>query len=185
MSDIHAFDEYFGELGLTHFGADEIRNNISDENPLPRMELWGHFVPTVLLLDKLRTEIGYPIHLVGCYRAPSFNEGIDGSSRQSQHQAFNAADFKCMHASPAEIEEILRRWQDTKIDSPIWIPDRISVEVGEDAKGQPIHVPFEPLEKSEETAGEHYFVFRGGIKGYDRERKRFVHADTRGFNAFW
>ncbi|MGZ3215823.1 D-Ala-D-Ala carboxypeptidase family metallohydrolase [Paracoccus sp. T5] len=101
------FVEFVSKLGLQHFKASELlymggKNGTgaacAGKNKLPSEAHWPMIVPTVLLLDKIRTKLGTGIRITSAYRSKSYNTCIDGESR-SFHMEFNAVDFQG-HSAP-------------------------------------------------------------------------------------
>jgi peptidoglycan hydrolase-like protein with peptidoglycan-binding domain len=103
------FVEFVATLGLRHFVADELlflgNQNKSGSckglNDYPPEILWRNIAPTVAVLDKLREEMGAPIHFLSLYRSPAYNKCIDGSATNSFHMRYQAIDFVCDIGSPA------------------------------------------------------------------------------------
>ena len=57
---------------------------------IPPRSLWRNIVPTAVLVQTMRTRLGFPLELRG-YRPPDYNAAVGGSKR-SQHQWFGAID---------------------------------------------------------------------------------------------
>lgn len=168
------FNAFVGKLGLQHFSSDELLVKVGSmpgrpTNPRPDKQLWPNLVPTILVLDALRAELGRPITLLSVYRAPEYNKAVGGVEK-SQHQDFRAIDFRCSGRSPSQMAEVLRSWRGRPFASPV--PLKL---VGKLA----------PLDtdglKVNQTAQGLAFVFAGGIGVYNT----FVHLDSRGINNNW
>lgn len=170
------FRTFVEALNLRHFRAEELLHAVdstagSVANRLPPEQTWSNIVPTVLVLDRLRAEIGAPIRILSAYRAPAYNRAVSGVSR-SQHQDFRAVDFTCDHDEPDDWAAILRSWRHGPFCSPVPVDPR-SVHAPLDAEALRVnHSPHG-------TA----FLFMGGIGVYPDSH--FVHLDTRGVNADW
>src|SRR5574338_1049342 len=74
--------------GIKYFKASEV----SMFNPNIPEALYQNIVPTIIVLDKLREEIGVPIYINSSYRSPAHNKSVGGSPN-SLHMQFNALDF--------------------------------------------------------------------------------------------
>ena len=168
------FDTFVKSLGLKHFSADELLVNVGQHtnrpnNPVPDRSLWPNIVPTILLLDALRAELGKAVKINSAYRGPAYNKAIGGRPA-SQHQDFRAIDFKCSGKLPATCAKLLRSWRGRPFYSPVSL-DLVSE-----------HAPLaEAGLKANKTAQGTAFVYSGGIGVY----KTFVHVDCRGVNKDW
>ena len=113
------FLDFVATLGLRHFIADELlflgAQNSSGKcqglNDYPPETLWSNIAPTVAVLDKLREELGKPIHFLSLYRAPPYNRCIDGSATNSFHMRYQAIDFICDIGRPADWAAKLREYR--------------------------------------------------------------------------
>jgi hypothetical protein len=113
------FVDFVATLGLRHFVADELlflgnQNNAGSckgLNDYPPEALWRNVAPTVAVLDKLREELGAPIHFLSVYRAPPYNKCIDGSATNSFHMRYQAIDFVCDAGSPGSWAAKLREYR--------------------------------------------------------------------------
>jgi N-acetylmuramoyl-L-alanine amidase len=112
LGDFVAFIE---KLKLQHFSADEFlflgasngSGKCKGTNSFPPKALWSNIKNTALMLDAIRKELGAPIRILSCYRAPAYNSCIGGED-QSLHMKFSAIDFTCAQGTP----EIWRRVAD-------------------------------------------------------------------------
>ena len=168
------FDTFFKSLGLRHFSSDELLVNVGPHadrpnNPLPAKTLWPNIVPTILLLDALRSELGKSIVITSAFRGPAYNTAIGGRPT-SQHQDFRAIDFKCSGRSPVACARVLRSWRGRPFSSPVSL-DLVSKHAPLAAAGLKVN----------KTAQGTAFVFSGGIGVYNT----FVHVDCRGTNNNW
>lgn len=55
-------------------------------------ELYPNIIPTMIVLDFLRSKIREPIYINSTYRDPDYNRAV-GGARNSMHLVFNAVDF--------------------------------------------------------------------------------------------
>lgn len=72
---------------ITNFTIDEITLG----RIIPERLLWN-ILPTIRVLQELRTKFDKPIILNSTYRSPSYNRLV-GGSKNSLHLEFNAIDF--------------------------------------------------------------------------------------------
>jgi hypothetical protein len=113
------FVDFVATLGLRHFVADELlflgnqhnAGSCKGLNDYPAETLWRSIAPTVAVLDKLREELGAPIHFLSIYRAPPYNKCIDGSATNSFHMRFQAIDFVCDVGNPGSWAAKLREYR--------------------------------------------------------------------------
>lgn len=99
---------------VRHFTAEEFLVRGSSDarlklNTDPPEELWPNIVPTVRVLEALRTRLGKPIILHSVYRSPAYNRAIGGATG-SMHMQFRAVDFHIVDANsgPADWAATLR-----------------------------------------------------------------------------
>jgi len=107
--DIKLLDESFKTLGIINFTGKEICNgwDVPDE-------LLKSILPTIKILQKLRTQYQKPIYINSTYRSPSYNKAIGGASN-SLHLKFNAIDFTI--ADKKDLHKLyltLDSWDDKK-----------------------------------------------------------------------
>lgn len=177
MPDVpDAFRAFVDRLDLRHFRAEELLHAVgrtagSARNRMPPRESWRNIVPTILVLDTLRAEIGAPIRVLSGYRSPDYNRAVGGAAA-SQHLDFRALDFTCDRGGPDDWAETLRSWRHRPFASPVPVEPRS------------VHSPLDAaaLRVNESPHGV-AFLFRGGIGVYPQSR--FVHVDARGINADW
>ena len=55
------------------------------------------------ILENIRVHFGQPVHINSGYRTVSYNAGISGSSKKSQHCSGLAADIRVDGHTPAEV----------------------------------------------------------------------------------
>ena len=84
-------------------GSDE-RLRINSEPP---RDLWPKIIPTLRVLDALRTKLGCPIKLISIYRNVAYNRAIGGEPR-SYHTRFQACDFHATRGTPRQWRDALR-----------------------------------------------------------------------------
>lgn len=98
-----AFREFFSALGARHFVADEFcvlgpsnhgTGACGGKNEMPPRAIWNNVTSLVAAMDAIRAEIGAPVRITNCYRAPAYNACVGGVSA-SQHLRFRAADLVC------------------------------------------------------------------------------------------
>lgn len=105
------FEQWFKQQGFRHFSAREFTSYFEREhNTYPPREMWPNIVPTLRILDNLRSAIGQPIRITSSYRSPEYNERVGGKSK-SLHLQFNAIDFQVSGMTPHEVVSILLRWR--------------------------------------------------------------------------
>ncbi|MEH2558608.1 hypothetical protein V1286_006137 [Bradyrhizobium algeriense] len=113
------FVDFVATLGLRHFVADELlflgnqngAGSCKGLNDYPPEILWRNIAPTVAVLDKLREELGAPMHFLSLYRAPAYNRCIDGSATNSFHMRYQAIDFVCDVGRPSVWAGKLREYR--------------------------------------------------------------------------
>ena len=64
----------------------------------------------ITLLEKIRKHFGKPVRIISGYRTPSYNAGIKGAAKNSQHMYGNAADIKIEGVTPKEIYDWMSGW---------------------------------------------------------------------------
>lgn len=174
------FHTYLSQLDLRHFSPDEFLTKTERKyNRAPPKRLWPNIVPTAVILDALREELGRPVIITSCYRAPRYNARIGGASR-SQHIAFTACDISSAAGSDA-IWEILTAWRRDGAGFPM--PAQMKISLSRKQEGE---IPWKALwfTGTWPTANDmdsDFLCFAGGLGKYER----FVHIDTRGSNATW
>lgn len=116
MTDFRNFSDWFDNLGVRHFDADEftdyfarVRDGVKNSTP-PR-EMWGNIVQTIRIVDDLRAHLKRPVVLLSSYRSPAYNRAV-GGARASQHLRFNALDIAVSGRSPEAVFSVLEQWRD-------------------------------------------------------------------------
>lgn len=110
------FEEYIDRQSIRHFTGAELARYFKQkrgdvQNDYPHPALWHRFLPTLQLVDHLRSTLGCPIKITSHYRSPAYNRAV-GGAKQSQHKAFRAADIQADGATPHEVYKILKLWRD-------------------------------------------------------------------------
>lgn len=102
--DGHGFPNFKGSEFTWYW--DSKRGGI--KNTVPPQELWGNIIPTLHVLQFLRSKLKEPIFMHSTYRSPEYNKAIDGAT-MSQHTVFKAIDFTVRNYSPKQIHATLVR----------------------------------------------------------------------------
>lgn len=116
------FEEFIDRLGLRHFKGAEFtpywsRTHGGVKNSVPPESLWTNIIPTIIILDKLREELGAAITMLSTYRSPAYNTAVGGEPA-SFHMKFRAIDFSCTSGSPTEWANKLRSWRGKEFTLP-------------------------------------------------------------------
>lgn len=108
-------ESYIDGLGLTYFKGRELTpfwtrrcRNVS--NSVPPQNLWKNVAPTLVVLDKLRSDLGVPIIITSSYRSHDYNRCVGGVSN-SQHLYFRAIDFVARGGTPDRWAAKLRSYR--------------------------------------------------------------------------
>jgi uncharacterized protein YcbK (DUF882 family) len=117
--------EWFRRQNFKHFTANEVnayfqrtRNGVS--NSAPPRKLWHRIVPTLRIVDDLRTHFGKPITITSSYRSPAYNRAVGSSNPAdptalagsgSQHPRFAALDIQVSRTSPRAVYNKLLAWR--------------------------------------------------------------------------
>lgn len=80
----------FKEYNIKHFSVNEILAKCSTTPP---KHLIDNIIPTLIIVDAIRDDIGIPILINSAYRDPQYNFSI-GGSKTSLHKEFNALDIR-------------------------------------------------------------------------------------------
>lgn len=188
--DETAFATKINKLGLKHFGYQELltrttwKNKFGTKNSKPPMRLWDNIIPTIIVLDALRAELGKSISLQSVYRSEAYNQassdsskGYTGRARTSQHMAYSAIDFIVSGMACTKVATLLQEWQNEGklFYSPVLFERKAeTVKAGQIPFGElPRHWHVWPIGV--------WFSFKGFIKAYPSEN--FTHLDTRGLTS--
>jgi len=163
--------------GIKHFSVDEVlvhtasTNKAGVTNRMPLVHLIYNCIPTLIVLDALRAELGCPVVLTSGYREPEYNRTLDPpGAERSQHVDFRAFDFKAMAGTPKDWAKKLENMR----GKPFACPMMLAVQPGVG--------PFRPeLLRINNTLQGSAFIFHGGIGVYNT----FCHVDTRGIDVSW
>lgn len=114
------FQRLLDENEIEHFTSVEVltmgRSHYQEEslgyqqNSLPPVQLWDNIIPTVRILDKLRTYYNSPVIITNGYRNETYNDLIGGSTN-SQHKEFRALDFYVKGHEPMVVSRKLQEWR--------------------------------------------------------------------------
>jgi hypothetical protein len=187
--DRSAFEARIKSLGLKHFNADEVlvrttaANRFGTRNSRPPLKLWDNIIPTIIILDALRAELGKKMTLISGYRSEEYNQsdetygkgnGYSGRPAKGQHMAFTAFDFVVEGRSAGDVATKLWYWQNErkKFFSPVSFERKAhKVSAG--------NIQFAELSRdwSDWPRGV-WFWFDGFIKPYTKDN--YTHIDTRG-----
>jgi uncharacterized protein YcbK (DUF882 family) len=112
----YTFTEWFDSLGVKNFSATEFteyfqvhRRGVTNSQPPP--EMWANIIPTLQLVDELRTYLGKPIVLLSSYRSPAYNRAIGDAAPKSYHMQFRALDIAVAGKSPRQVFDLLHQWR--------------------------------------------------------------------------
>lgn len=99
MTKAQLLEKFIDNLGLPNFRGSEFTpywSKVRDgqKNSVPPDSLWLNVVPTLVVLQRLRTELGSAITINSSYRSPAYNMAIGGAAA-SFHIKFMAIDFRC------------------------------------------------------------------------------------------
>jgi lysozyme len=113
------FEDWFVRQKFKNFRAYEFteyftvsRRGVKNSEP-PR-ELWPNIVPTLRIVDDLRTRLGRSCVILSSYRSPAYNAPIDGAAKHSFHTQFQALDISFAGHSPRRIHEELTAMRNAK-----------------------------------------------------------------------
>ena len=109
------FKDWFDSQGIKHFGASEFESYFAArrsgvKNSQPQRKLWPNILPTLRIVDELRTAFGKPCRILSSYRSPDYNRTVGGATN-SQHMEFNALDIAFDGVSPQRVYERLLEWR--------------------------------------------------------------------------
>jgi hypothetical protein len=123
LSPAAEFERFVDGLGLPNFRGAEftpywtrVRNGVSNSPP-PR-DLWENIVPTLVVLQRFRTETGSPVQFLSTFRSSKYNKAIGGATH-SQHTQFRAIDFTVSSGTPAQWAKRLRSYRGDEFTNPL------------------------------------------------------------------
>lgn len=188
--DESAFAARIGALGLKHFGYKELlsrtsaKNKFGTQNSKPPMRLWDNIIPTIIILDELREQLGKSIKLQSIYRSEAYNQassdsskGYTGRAKTSQHMAYSAIDFTVSGVACTKTEKILMEWRDG--GKMFYAPVAFERKAEKVSAG---NIPFGELPRQWRVwPFGIWFTFKGYIHAYPSEN--FTHIDTRGLTS--
>ncbi len=175
------FDKFIDSLQLRFFTSGELLvRQYKDPNGPPPLTMWHNIVPTIMVLEQLRAELGTPVKIICAYRNEAYNNNANaGRSKLSQHQAYGAIDFQTPGHPVEEIGALLRSWHDKRWFGSAIPFQRKAVKVA--AGVIPFYeLPQRSVGMGSESTHAYEFLFRGMVKVYPSKSSNFVHVDTRG-----
>lgn len=112
MTDEKELEEYIDGLGLRHFRGKELtwlwkRSRKGITNHCPPRRLWANVARPLIVLDRVREELGAPMRITSAYRCPEYNRAVGGET-QSYHLIFQALDVTCRLWNPASVAAKVR-----------------------------------------------------------------------------
>jgi uncharacterized protein YcbK (DUF882 family) len=110
-----SFTEWFDCQQIRHFGAAEFTRYFAREhkgvrNSQPPKGIWKNILPTLRVVDELRSSLGKPCRLLSSYRSPAYNRAVGGAPL-SQHVDFTALDIAFDGVSPQRVYDRLIEWR--------------------------------------------------------------------------
>jgi N-acetylmuramoyl-L-alanine amidase len=122
MTKAQLLEKFIDNLSLPNFqGAEftpywsKVRNG--QKNLVPPDSLWLNVVPTLVVIQRLRTELGVPISINSSYRSPAYNMAIGGAAA-SFHIKFMAIDFHCKSGTAQDWGQKLKSYRGDQFDLP-------------------------------------------------------------------
>lgn len=108
-------ENFIDGLGLANFRGSEftpywsrVRNGV--RNSIPPRNLWPNIVPTLVVLQRFRDDIGTAVNLTSTYRSPDYNDAIGGAPG-SLHLQFRAIDFVCNRGTANQWADTLKSYR--------------------------------------------------------------------------
>jgi len=103
---IYQLNHFLSSSNIKHFKANEIcdvgRKHGDIELQAASPEMWPHIIPTLNLLESLRSDFGKPVNVHSGYRDKEYNASVGGAT-MSKHLQFNAIDFSINGIPPLEL----------------------------------------------------------------------------------
>lgn len=108
--------------GLPNFSGSEVTKFFSNRcgrhtNSPPPRDIWNRFARTLVVLQKLRTDLGAPITLTSVYRDPTYNRCIGGVAG-SEHTKNRAIDFTSGTGNPRGWAATLKSYRGQTFTDP-------------------------------------------------------------------
>ena len=94
-------------LGASHYNEDSLGYQ---QNSLPPVQLWDNIIPTVKILDKVRSHFQSVTIINNGYRNEEYNNLV-GGAENSLHKEFRALDFYVKGHQPMVIAKKLKEWR--------------------------------------------------------------------------
>jgi uncharacterized protein YcbK (DUF882 family) len=122
MSNAADLEHLIDLLKLRHFSGAELtaywtRKRGKVQNSMPHESLWPNIVPTLIVADELREQIGAACTILSSYRSPAYNAAV-GGERASLHMQFRALDLTFTKGTPQQWQAIARKLRGTKFKLP-------------------------------------------------------------------
>ncbi|MDJ0660900.1 MAG: trypsin-like serine protease [Crocosphaera sp.] len=108
--------------GLPNFSGREVTSFFSNRcgghtNSPPPRDIWNRFARTLVVLQKLRTDLGAPITLTSVYRDPTYNRCVGGVTG-SEHTKNLAIDFTSSTGNPRRWASALKSYRGRTFTDP-------------------------------------------------------------------
>lgn len=114
--------------GLPNFSGDEVTRLLYNkcgglQNSVPPSRVWNNIAPTLAVLQRLRTDLGTPIHMTSVYRHPDYNTCVGGvtnsfHSLRSDNKSMTAIDFYANSGNPRAWTKKLRSYRGQTFTNP-------------------------------------------------------------------
>ena len=102
-----SFESWFDRQGFDNFTGAELAHYFKRaKNTYPPRSMWARFLPTMRVVQKVRTHFGKPTSITSSYRSPAYNAGV-GGAKYSQHKEFRAADIQVKGVNPNRVRDYI------------------------------------------------------------------------------
>ena len=102
-----SFEHWFDRQGFQNFTGAELAHYFRrSKNTYPPKAMWMRFLPTMRIVQQVRTHFGKPVSVTSSYRSPAYNAGV-GGVRHSLHKEFRAADIQVKGVSPRRVRDYI------------------------------------------------------------------------------
>lgn len=102
-----SFESWFDRQGFANFTGAELAHYFKRaKNTYPPRYMWPRFLPTMKIVQKVRTHFGKPTSITSSYRSPAYNAGV-GGAKYSQHKEFTAADIQVKGVKPSRVRDYI------------------------------------------------------------------------------